>query len=118
MTLTTFKDLIEDAERVLTDIVIRRTLQPHPLIAAWPELHRQALYALSAAGGARPSRRYGADHLIADAPPPRMPHPRAAARNRPCASVSSFLPTRHTGERTDLQFGWRPARRRHSAGGA
>ena len=75
MSLTTFADLVTEAERTLTELVTRRTLDHRRLAATWPLFSHRAVHAITAATGARPARWYAVDQLVAEVTKPRNGRP-------------------------------------------
>ncbi len=66
MSVTTFGDLLTEAEQVL--IVLARQREPDALklAAGWPAFSRRAVHAITAATGARDPRWYAVDRLIVE----------------------------------------------------
>ena len=51
MSLTTFGDLLTEAEAVLTDLAARRSLDAAGMVAGWQLFARRAVHAITAATG-------------------------------------------------------------------
>ncbi len=66
MSVTTFGDLLTEAEQVLIALAGQREPDPPGLAAAWPDFSRRAVHAISAAAGARDPRWYTVDRLIVE----------------------------------------------------
>ena len=66
MSVTTFGDLVTEAEQVLIALARQREPDPVGLAAAWPDFSRRALHAITAACGARDPRWYAVDRLIVE----------------------------------------------------
>ena len=63
MSLTTFADLLTEADAVLTDLAARRSLDAAGMVAGWQLFARRALHAITAATGDRDPRWYAVDRL-------------------------------------------------------
>ena len=70
MSVTSFGDLVTEAERVLTRLAATRDSDAVALAAAWPDFCRRAIYAITAATGARDPRWYAVDLLVVEAARP------------------------------------------------
>lgn len=70
MSVTTFGDMVIEAERVLTLLAATRELNAPALAAAWPDFSRRAIHAITAATGARDPRWHVVDQLVAEAARP------------------------------------------------
>ena len=70
MSVTSFGDLVIEAERVLTQLAATRDLNAPALAAAWPDFCRRAIHAITAATGARDPRWYAVDLLVVEAARP------------------------------------------------
>ena len=66
MSVTTFGDLVAEAEQVLIALARQREPDPVGLAAAWPDFSRRALHAITAACGARDPRWYAVDRLTVE----------------------------------------------------
>ena len=84
MSVTTFGDLLTQAEQVLIALAGQRGPDPLGLAAAWLDFSRRAVHAITAAAGARDPRWYAVDRLIVEVtrpmgraivarPAPRLP---------------------------------------------
>ena len=62
--MTSFGDLLIEAERVLTRLAATREFNAPALAAAWPDPCRRAIHASTAATGARDPRWYAVDLLV------------------------------------------------------
>jgi hypothetical protein len=78
VSVTSFGDLVIEAERVLTQLAATRDVNSPALAAAWPDFCRRAIHAITAATGARDPRWYAVDLLVVEAARPV----RAALRRR------------------------------------
>lgn len=67
MSVTSFGDLVTEAERVLTPLAAAREVDAHALGAAWPDFCRRAIHAITAATGARDPRWFEVDLLVMEA---------------------------------------------------
>ena len=76
MSLTSFGDLVIEAERVLTQLAATRDVNAPALAAAWPDFCRRAVHAITAATGARDPRWYAVDLLVVEAARPVRAAPR------------------------------------------
>ncbi|MGV1008091.1 MAG: hypothetical protein ACOYBY_05725 [Dermatophilaceae bacterium] len=63
MSLTTFGDLLTEAEDVLTELAARRSLDAAGMVAGWQPFARRAVHAVTAATGERDPRWYAVDRL-------------------------------------------------------
>ena len=70
MSVTSFGDMVIEAERVLTLLAGTRELNAPALAAAWPDFSRRATHAITAATGARDPRWHAVDRLVAEAARP------------------------------------------------
>ena len=70
MSVTSFGDMVTEAERVLTLLAATRELNAPALAAAWPGFCRRAIHAITAATGARDPRWYAVDLLVVEAARP------------------------------------------------
>jgi len=70
MSVTSFGDMVIEAERVLTILAATRELNALALAAAWPDFSRRATHAITAATGARDPRWRAVDRLVAEAARP------------------------------------------------
>jgi len=66
VSVTTFGDLLTQAEQVLIALAGQREPDPQGLAAAWPDFSRRAVHAITAAAGARGPRWYAVDRLIVE----------------------------------------------------
>ena len=66
MSVTTFGDLVTEAEQVVVALARQREPDPLGLAAGWPDFSRRALHAITAACGARDPRWYAVDRLIVE----------------------------------------------------
>ena len=66
MSVTSFGDLVTEAEQVLIALARQREPDPLGLAAAWPDFSRRALHAITAAYGARDPRWYAVDRLVVE----------------------------------------------------
>jgi|GEM_PF-2325921 len=66
MSVTTFGDMVIEAERVLTILAATRELNALDLAADWPDFSRRATHAITAATGARDPRWRAVDRLVAE----------------------------------------------------
>ncbi len=66
MSVTTFGDLVTEAEQVLLALARQREPDALGLAAGWPAFIRRAVHAISAATGARDPRWYAVDRLIVE----------------------------------------------------
>jgi len=64
VSVTTFGDLVTQAEQVLIALARRRERDARGLAAGWPDFSRRATYAITAATGVRDPRWYAVDRLI------------------------------------------------------
>ncbi len=64
MSVTTFGDLVTEAEQVLLALARQREPNAPGLAAGWPTFSRRAVHAITAATGARDPRWYAVDRLI------------------------------------------------------
>ncbi|MHB8187345.1 MAG: hypothetical protein ACYDDU_15000 [Dermatophilaceae bacterium] len=78
MSVTSFGDMVIEAERVLTQLAATRDVSAPALATAWPDFCRRAIHAITAATGARDPRWYAVDLLVVEAARPV----RAALRRR------------------------------------
>lgn len=70
MSVTTFGDMVIEAERVLTLLAATREPNAPALAAGWPDFSRRATHAITAATGARDPRWHAVDRLAAEAARP------------------------------------------------
>lgn len=70
MSVTSFGDMVIEAEQVLTLLAATRELNAPALAAAWPDFSRRATHAITAATGARDPRWHAVDQLVAEAARP------------------------------------------------
>jgi hypothetical protein len=70
MSVTSFGDMVIEAERVLMLLAATRELNALALVAAWPGFCRRATHAITAATGARDPRWRAVDRLVAEAARP------------------------------------------------
>ncbi len=66
MSVTTFGDLVTEAEQVLIELARQREPDALGLAAGWPAFSRRAVHAITAATGARDPRWYAVDRLIVE----------------------------------------------------
>ncbi len=66
MSVTTFGDLVTEAEQVLIELARQREPNAPGLAAGWPAFSRRAVHAITAATGARDPRWYAVDRLIVE----------------------------------------------------
>jgi len=66
VSVTTFGDLLTQAEQVLIALAGQRGPDPLGLAAAWLDFSRRAVHAITAAAGARDPRWYAVDRLIVE----------------------------------------------------
>jgi len=66
MSVTTFGDLVTEAEQVLIVLACQREPNAPGLAAGWPTFTRRAVHAITAATGARDPRWYAVDRLIVE----------------------------------------------------
>ncbi len=66
MSVTTFGDLVTEAEQVLLVLARQREPDALGLAAGWPAFSRRAVHAITAATGARDPRWYAVDRLIVE----------------------------------------------------
>ncbi len=66
MSVTTFGDLVTEAEQVLLALARQREPAAPGLAAGWPAFSRRAVHAITAATGARDPRWYAVDRLIVE----------------------------------------------------
>jgi len=66
VSVTTFGDLLTQAEQVLIALAGQRDPDPLGLAAAWPDYSRRAVHAITAAAGARDPRWYAVDRLLVE----------------------------------------------------
>ncbi|MDQ2796937.1 MAG: hypothetical protein M3Y06_07225 [Actinomycetota bacterium] len=66
MSVTTFGDLLTDAEQVLIALARQRVPDALALAIGWPDFSRRAVHAITAATGARDPRWYAVDRLIVE----------------------------------------------------
>ncbi len=66
MSVTTFGDLVTEAEQVLLELTRQREPNALGLAAGWPAFSRRAVHAITAATGARDPRWYAVDRLIVE----------------------------------------------------
>jgi len=66
MSVTTFGDLVTEAEQVLLVLARQREPDAPGLAAGWPTFSRRAVHAITAATGARDPRWYAVDRLIVE----------------------------------------------------
>jgi len=66
MSVTTFGDLLTEAEQVLIALAGQREPDPQGLAASWPDFSRRAVHTMTAAAGARDPRWYAVDRLIVE----------------------------------------------------
>jgi hypothetical protein len=66
MSVTTFGDLVSEAEQVLLALARQREPAAPGLAAGWPAFSRRAVHAITAATGARDPRWYAVDRLIVE----------------------------------------------------
>jgi len=76
VSVTSFGDLVIEAERVLTQLAATRDVNAPALAAAWPDFCRRAVHAITAATGARDPRWYAVDLLVVEAARPVRSAPR------------------------------------------
>jgi hypothetical protein len=76
VSVTSFGDLVIEAERVLTQLAATREVNAPGLAAAWPDFCRRAIHAITAATGARDPRWYAVDLLVVEAARPVRSAPR------------------------------------------
>jgi len=79
VSVTTFGDLLTEAEQVLIALAGQREPDPLGLAAAWPGFSRRAVHAITAAAGARNPRWYAVDRLIVEVARPAGRAPRGSA---------------------------------------
>jgi hypothetical protein len=85
VSVTSFGDLVTEAQRVLTRLAATRELNAPALAAAWPDFCRRAIHAIAAATGARDPRWYVVDLLVIEAARPvRGPLPRKGGPGVEC----------------------------------
>jgi len=70
VSVTSFGDLVIEAEQVLTQLAAARDVNAPALAAAWPDFCRRAIHAITAATGARDPRWYAVDLLVVEAARP------------------------------------------------
>jgi hypothetical protein len=70
VSVTSFGDLVTEAERVLTHLVVLREPDALALAGAWPDFCRRAIHAVTAATGVRDPRWYAVDRLVVEAARP------------------------------------------------
>jgi hypothetical protein len=70
VSVTSFGDMVIEAERVLTQLAATRELNAPALAAAWPGFCRRAIHAITAATGARDPHWYAVDLLVVKAARP------------------------------------------------
>jgi len=66
LSVTTFGDLVTDAEQVLIALARQREPDALALVIGWPDFSRRAVHAITAATGARDPRWYAVDRLIVE----------------------------------------------------
>ena len=85
VSLTTFGDLLTEAEAVLTGLASRRTLDAAGMVDGWQLFARRAVHAITAATGDRDPRWYAVDRLAIQVARP-MP---VGLRGKTAAAVES-----------------------------
>jgi hypothetical protein len=70
VSVTSFGDMVIEAEQVLTQLAATRDLNAPALAAAWPDFCRRAIHAITATTGARDPRWYAVDLLVVEAARP------------------------------------------------